>query len=263
MGFIYTVPQSHVVLIERFGKYVRTQSSGLRLYIPFIESIKKVNEWGGHASKKGYQIELADQQTDTPPRRCQTSDNVTIEADATVYWKIINPSKAVYEVDLLPKSVRDIALNSLRSNIGKFTLDELLSERDRLNENIKKDLDKVSSDWGISFKSVEIQEITYSDEIAEAMMQEMASERKKRAMIAEAEGVSKSMIMKAKAESESMDIRGQSESKYLDLISQRIDKKSAVDLIISQRYIEGMGIISSKKGDKVYLPNNFRGLIES
>lgn len=263
MGFIYTVPQNHVVLIERFGKYVRTQNSGLRMYIPFIEKRKTFYEWGKVATKRGINVELSDQQTDTPSRRCQTSDNVTIEADATIYWKITNPIKAAYEVDILPKSVKDIALNSLRSNIGKFSLDQLLSERDRLNENIKRDLDKVSNEWGIVFKSVEIQEISYSDEIADAMMQEMAAERKKRAIIAEAEGLSKSMIMKAEAEAKSMEIRGDSESDYISKITNSLDKKSALELILSQKYIDGMEVISAKKGDKIYLPNNFRGLIES
>ncbi|MDP7254962.1 MAG: SPFH domain-containing protein, partial [Planctomycetota bacterium] len=83
MALIYTIPQNHVVLIKRFGKHSRVQRDGLRFKIPFIESIKKVYEWEGAANKNGYFIELSEQQTDTPPRQCQTLDNVTIDANAS------------------------------------------------------------------------------------------------------------------------------------------------------------------------------------
>ena len=134
MSLIYSVPHSHAVLIERMGKFSKIQKEGMNFKLPFMESIKRVDYWGDTANKKGYLIELTEQQTNTPSRQCQTKDNVTIEADAAVYWKIIDPVKAVYEVDVLPDSVSDLALNALRSNIGKLSLDEVLSERAKLHE---------------------------------------------------------------------------------------------------------------------------------
>ena len=89
------------------------------------------------------------------------------------------PIKAVYDVDILPKSIADVALNALRTNIGKLRLNQVLSERQSINEKIAADLGEVATKWGVQFTRVEIQEITYSDETAEAMMQEMAAERKK------------------------------------------------------------------------------------
>lgn len=140
MSLIYTVPQNHVVLIKRFGKHSRVQRNGLRFKIPFIETFKTVHDWQGSANKNGYFIELSEQQSDTPPRQCQTLDNVTIEANASIYWRILDPVKAVYDIDVLPKSVSDLALNSLRSNIGKIKLDQLLSERQNLNLKIARRL---------------------------------------------------------------------------------------------------------------------------
>ena len=154
MPLIYTIPQNHVVLIKRFGKHSRVQQNGLRFKIPIIESFKTVYDWQDVAHKKGCFIELSEQQTDTPPRQCQTLDNVTIEANASIYWRIVDPVKAVYDIDVLPKSVSDLALNALRVNIGRIKLDQVLSERQSLNIKIAAQLSDTASKWGIVFTRV-------------------------------------------------------------------------------------------------------------
>ncbi|MCT4589446.1 MAG: SPFH/Band 7/PHB domain protein [Carboxylicivirga sp.] len=246
MAIIYTVPQNHVVLIKRFGKHSRVQGEGLRFKLPFIESFKTVYEWSGHANKSGRFIELSEQQTDTPPRQCQTLDNVTIDANASIYWRITNPVKAVYDIDILPKSIADIALNALRANIGKLKLDQLLSERQNLNNRIAAQLAETGAKWGIVFTRVEIQEINYSNETAEAMMQEMTAERKKRALMAEAEGEAQAEMTRANAEANATIIRAQAkadalrilaeaESTYLSKLKENINEEIAGQIIISQK----------------------------
>ncbi len=273
MSLIYTIPQNHVVLIKRFGKHSRVQKDGLRFKIPFIESIKYVPEWNGTANKRGCYIELSEQQTDTPPRQCQTMDNVTIEADASIYWKIIDPVKAVYDIDILPKSISDVALNALRANIGKLKLDQLLSERQKLNQRIAAQLIEVASKWGVVFTRVEIQEINYSNETAEAMMQEMTAERKKRALIAEAEGKAKAELTKAQADADANLIRasaqaqalkviGEAESNYILKLKQNTSTEAANQIMLSQKYIEGMKAITDNPSHKVFLPTNFKGAYE-
>lgn len=273
MALIYTVPQNHVVLIKRFGKHSRLQREGLRIKIPFIESIKTVREWQGDANKRGYFIELSEQQTDTPPRQCQTIDNVTIDANASVYWRITDPIKAVYDIDVLPKSVSDIALNALRANIGKLKLDQVLSERQNLNVRIAAQLAESGAKWGISFTRVEIQEINYSSETAEAMMQEMTAERKKRAVVAQAEGEAKAEVTRATAEANATIIRAQAkadalrilaeaESTYLSKLKETSSLEIAGQVMISQKYIDGMQTISGNPSDKVFLPNSFQGLFD-
>ena len=271
MALIYTVPQNHVVMIKRFGKHARYQTQGLRFRIPFLETINKVHEWNGKAVKKHYFIELSEQQTDTPSRQCQTSDNVTIDANASVYWKIVDPVKAVYDIDILPKAVSDIALNALRANIGKIKLDQVLSERENLNKKIAAQLAETEAKWGISFTRVEIQEINYSSETAEAMMQEMTAERKKRALIAQADGEAtatlttanaeaNAMIIKAEAQANALKITSDAEAHYLNKLKDVVSPNEAVQMMIAQRYIDGMKTISSNPADKVFLPNNFQGL---
>jgi len=273
MALIYTVPQNHVVLIKQFGKHARVQREGLRFKIPFIESIKRLPEWEGIANKRGYFVELSEQQTDTPPRQCQTLDNVTIDANASVYWRITNPVKAVYAIDVLPKSVADIALNVLRANIGKIKLDQVLSERQNLNVKIAAQLSEVADKWGITFTRVEIQEINYSSETAEAMMQEMTAERKKRALMAQAEGEAQAEMTKATAEANAMIIRAQAkadalrilaeaEGTYVAKLKENASLELAGQILLSQKYIDGMQIISNNPGDKVFLPNSFQGMFD-
>src|SRR6056297_1873415 len=107
MPLIHTVPQNHCVIIERFGKYSKMQQHGLNFCIPVLDTIRQMSDWNGVATKQGYLIELSEQQTDTKPRQCQTSDNVTVIADAVVYWRITDAVKAVYNVDHLPRSLQD------------------------------------------------------------------------------------------------------------------------------------------------------------
>jgi regulator of protease activity HflC (stomatin/prohibitin superfamily) len=273
MALIYTIPQNHVVLIKRFGKHSRVQSEGLRFKIPLIESYKTVYDWQGTANKNNYFIELSEQQTDTPPRQCQTLDNVTIDANASIYWRIIDPIKAVYDIDVLPKSIADIALNALRANIGKIKLDQVLSERQNLNTKIAAQLADTAAKWGVAFTRVEIQEINYSSETAEAMMQEMTAERKKRALIAEAEGEASAEVTKANADASATIIRAKAqadaikmiadaESIYISKLKEHTSPEIAGQIIMSQKYIDGMKTITNNPSDKVFLPNSINGLFE-
>jgi regulator of protease activity HflC (stomatin/prohibitin superfamily) len=273
MPLIYTIPQNHVVLIKRFGKHSRVQQNGLRFKIPIIESFKTVYDWQDVAHKKGCFIELSEQQTDTPPRQCQTLDNVTIEANASIYWRIVDPVKAVYDIDVLPKSVSDLALNALRVNIGRIKLDQVLSERQSLNIKIAAQLSDTASKWGIVFTRVEIQEINYSSETAEAMMQEMTAERKRRAITAEAEGEASAEITKAeaeanatlvraKAQAESIKLIAEAESIYFEKIKEITNLNIASQIILSQKYIDGMKTISKNSSNKVFLPNSFQGMFD-
>lgn len=273
MAIIYTVPQNHVLLIKRFGKHARVQKEGIRCKIPFIESIKYVHNWRKVANKKDCFIELSEQQTDTPPRQCQTLDNVTIEANAAIYWRIVDPVKAVYDIDILPKSIADIALNALRANLGKLKLDQVLSERADLNQKIAIELEAGASKWGVAFTRVEIQEIDYSKDTADAMMQEMSAERKKRALIAESEGMAQSELTRAKAEAEANLIRAnaqadmlkiiaEAESNYILKLKEHINGDAASQIILSQKYIDGMKIVSQNPSNKVFLPSDFNGRID-
>jgi regulator of protease activity HflC (stomatin/prohibitin superfamily) len=272
MSLIYTVPQNHCVIIERFGKFSSVQNEGLNFLVPFLDNKKYLGTWQGQANKRGYLIELSEQKTDTPARQCQTKDNVTIQADASVYWKIIDPIKAVYNVDILPSSISDIALNALRANIGTITLDQVLSERQTLNQKISAQLAETASKWGITFTRVEIQELTYSKDTADAMLQEMNAERQKRARVSEAEGEAFAITKKAESEARSTLIRAEAQANalkmiteaeinYLSQLKEKTDAQTAGQILIAQKFIDGMESITKNPSDKVFLPSNFQGIL--
>ena len=272
MPVLFTVPQSHCVIIERFGKFNRVASQGLRFAIPLIDSIRHVPEWGRSANKLGCQIELTEQQTDTPSRQCHTSDNVSVMANASVYWRIVDPVRALYEVDVLPKSVEDIALNALRANIGKLELDSLLGERERLNELIASQLSKTADKWGIRFTRVEIQELQTTDDTATAMRQQMEAERQRRATVSHAQGEAerkirvaeadkRAMILRAEGEAQALEMIASAELKYLQQLGSAIDSQSAGRILIAQKMLESLERISANPAHKVFLPNDLRSMI--
>jgi regulator of protease activity HflC (stomatin/prohibitin superfamily) len=283
MSIIFTVPQSHCVIIERFGRFSRVCKEGLHFRLPFIDSERYVGgDWGNVANKKGYLIELTEQQTDTPPRKCHTKDNVSVDANAVVYWRIVDPIRALYEVDCLPSSVSDIALNALRSNIGMLELDKLLAERQSLNEGIAAQLSKVAQKWGIQFTRVEIQDLHTSDATEAAMRQQMEGERQKRATIViaqgdanarvqtadalrkanilEADGESKAILAIATARANALKLTAEAEKEYLDKLSSSVGAGNAGQILLAQKYLDGFDKISKNASHKVFLPNSFNGL---
>jgi regulator of protease activity HflC (stomatin/prohibitin superfamily) len=271
MKLFYTIPQSHCVVIERFGKYSRVQREGLHFKLPFIESIRRLDSWGDQVNKHGYLVEMMEQQTDTPTRQTHTKDNVAVSANASVYWRIVDARRAIYEIDALPRAVCDIALNALRSNVGTMNLDELLAERQSLNERIASELSDTARKWGIQFTRVEIQEIQTTEETAVAMRQQMDAERKKRAAVAEAEGTAAAevkvaeaqrdaAILRAEGQAKALEITADAEANYLARLQEKISPENAAAVLIAQKYLLGFETISKNPSDKVFLPNSFRGL---
>lgn len=270
MALIYSVMQGHCVVIERFGKFSRVQQAGLHICLPFIDKRKSLyNDWNGIAVKPNDFIELAEQKTDTKPRQCQTKDNVTVQADAVVYWRILDVQSAIYNIDILPTSVADTALNALRANIGKYTLDEILSKREMLNESISAQLSDVAKKWGVLFTRVEIQEIQYDTETRDAMRQQMMAERRKLALISEAEGEARATELKAKAAADAAVIEAEgrakalitlanAEAQYIGALSKAADSTQATNLLLAQKMLNGFEVITkhAAQGDKIYLPGS-------
>lgn len=294
MGFIYTVPQSHCVIIERLGKFSSIVSSGLHMRMPFIDRQKNVIDdcgWSINgepvACKKVGDftiIELSDQRLDTKPRDYHTADNVSVRIDAVIFWRIVNPEKAVYAVDRLIDSLIDQALNSMRSCIGASKLDDLLTNRENLNTDITEKVAAVANRWGIAIQRVEIQELKTDDATAEAMRLEMAAEREKRAAIIAAEAKSKAVLAEAEAEKQAIIIKAEAEKAAAIMIAEgdfrakelsaeadaiyiekicnagKIDPEKIVSILLAGKYVEGFNAISKNPADKVFLPNSFGNL---
>jgi regulator of protease activity HflC (stomatin/prohibitin superfamily) len=205
-------------------------------------------------------------------RECQTQDNVDIQANATVFWQITDPARAVYATDDLPAFVQTVGLNALRAEIGKLELDQVFSERHALNQRIAQELSETAQKWGIAFNRVEIQELKMRDETAAAMRQQMEAERRRRAMIADSEGKAEAEVKVAAAERDAMILRAEGRAKalaaladaeadYLSRLAQQTSPECAAQILMAQKYLEGFDAISKNPADKVYLPTTFQGVM--
>lgn len=267
MSIIYTVPERHCVLIMRFNEFSRVEGPGLHFRLPLSESFHEVPDWGGTANKRGRFIELTEQKSDTAPRQCQTRDNVTVDANASVYWRITDPVKACFEVDVLPDMIEDLTLNALRSNIGRMELDEVLGGRETINQRVAEELKDASSGWGVTIRRVEIQELRVDERTRRAMTQQMEAERRRRAQIAESEGKAEATVNVAEAEktssvkiaqgqAEALRAIAEAEAKYLSKLKEEVGAGQAAQILLAEKYIQGFKTISQNESDKVFLPNS-------
>ena len=212
---VKVVTQGNAAIVERFGKFKNRLDPGLHFIVPIVDRIATV-------------IPQREQVFDIPPQKCITQDNAPLSADAVVYWKIVDPQKAFYAVMDLELAIQNLVLTQLRSEIGKLTLDATFSAREQINSVLLKDLDVATEPWGVKISRIEVRDIVPNTEIMQAMEQQMAAERTKRAVIIksegerarainEAEGEAQSRLIDAKAEAEAVRLQAEAEATKLEL----------------------------------------------
>ena len=170
-------------IVMRLGKFHGLVPSGLAIIMPLTDSIIRVD--------------MREQVISVPPQKLITKDNVTVEVDAVVYYKVVDPVKSQFEVQDFGYACTTLAQTNLRNLIGDRTLDETLVARDMINTNLRHVLDEATNGWGVKVTRVEVQKIDPPRDITEAMSRQMKAERDKRASILEAEGFKQSQILQA------------------------------------------------------------------
>ncbi len=192
-----TVKQYEKGLITRLGKYHGMAPSGLTFIVPFVDDIMRVD--------------MREQVITVPPQKLITKDNVTVEVDAVVYYKVIDPVKSQYEVQDFGYACTTLAQTNLRNLIGDRTLDETLVARDMINTNLREVLE-ATNNWGVKVTRVEVQKIEPPRDITDAMSRQMKAEREKRAAILEAEGIKQSQILQAEGKKQSEILRAEGDA---------------------------------------------------
>lgn len=187
---VVIVPQGSAYVVERLGKYADTYNPGLHIKVPFMERIAK-------------KVSLKEQVADFEPQSVITKDNVTMQVDSVVFFKIVDPKALTYGVERPIAAIENLTATTLRNIIGSMTLDETLTSRDAINSQTIAILDDATNPWGIDITRVEVQNITPPKSIQEAMEKQMKAEREKRAIILTAEGEKQSAITRAEGEKES------------------------------------------------------------
>jgi len=189
VGLLLLVRSARIVnqyekgIVMRMGKYHNLVSSGLTIIMPLTDSVIRVD--------------MREQVISVPPQKLITKDNVTVEVDAVVYYKVVDPVKSQFEVQDFGYACTTLAQTNLRNLIGDRTLDETLVARDMINTNLRHVLDEATNNWGVKVTRVEVQKIDPPRDITEAMSRQMKAERDKRAAVLESEGVKQSQILQA------------------------------------------------------------------
>src|SRR6056297_1669608 len=206
-----------------FGEYRQLLEPGVHLIPPFVS--------------RTYAFDMRTQTIDVPSQSAITRDNSPVTADAVVYIKVMDAKKAFLEVDDYKKAVSNLAQTTLRAVLGDMELDDTLSRRDQINDRINEELDEPTDEWGIRVEAVEVREVSPSQEVQRAMEQQTGAERRRRAMILEAQGERRSAIEQAEGDKQSNIIRAQGE-KQSQIIEAQGD---AISTVLRARSAESMG----------------------
>ena len=206
---IKIVPQATVMLIERLGRFSRVASSGLNIIIPFFDKPRAV--YWTNARSGMTSIDLREQYIDLPPQPVITRDNVTIHVDSVVYWQIIDPIKAVYEMNDLVGGIVQLTITGMRAVMGEMDLDHTLSSRDQINSKLRLILDEATDKWGVKVTRTDVKNINPPEDVRVTMEKQMTAERNRRALVLQAEGERQAAITRAEGEKQAAVTRSEGE----------------------------------------------------
>ncbi len=195
---IKIVRQSEVYIIERLGKFHKVADAGLTIIVPFIDHVRSI-------------VSLKQQTLDIPPQQVITKDNVTITINTVVFYRVVDPAKAVYEIQNLKKGLEYLSVTTMRDLVGKMDLDATFSSRDNINDKLRAILDEATDGWGCTVDRVEVEDIILPPDIKDAMERQMNAERTKRAAILQAEGERQAAVLKAQGEKDAAILHAEAE----------------------------------------------------
>lgn len=293
---IRIVQQSQTILVERLGKYHRTLSSGINIIIPIIDKPRKIiwryvkEDYNGNKIvlfKSRDRIDLRETVYDFPKQNVITKDNVGTEINALLYFQIMDPVKALYEIENLPDAIEKLTQTTLRNVIGELDLDGCLTSRDTINTKLRVILDDATNKWGVKVNRVELQDINPPRDIRDAMEKQMRAERDRRAKILEAEGLKRAQILEAEGYKESQVNQAEGEKQGQILIAEgdaqaRIRRAEGeaeaikkvteaiqqngdpINYMVAMKYLETFGKMTEGEDNKtVYIPYEASGILSS
>ena len=286
---IKIVSQSETMIVERLGKYNRTLNAGINVILPIVEQAKEtiVRRQNGGISRTS-RIDMREQVYDFDKQSVITKDNVMTEINALLYFQIVDPMKAVYEIQNLPVAIEKLTQTTLRNVVGEMELDETLTSRDTINSKLRNVLDDATNKWGVKVNRVELQDITPPESIRRTMELQMQAERNRRAEILKAEGEKQAQILnsegekqaeinaaeaekqanilKAEGEAKAKVLQAEAEAAAIRNIADAVSDRGAdpVNYLLAVKYIETLKEVAGGQQNKtVYLPYEASNLLGS
>lgn len=284
---IVIIPQSETKIIERLGKYYSTLDPGINIIIPFIDRAKELVSVSRGRYIYTDRIDLREQVYDFDRQNVITKDNIQMEINALLYFQIVDPFKAVYEINNLPNAIEKLTQTTLRNIIGEMELDQTLTSRDTINTKLRAVLDDATNKWGIKVNRVELQDIIPPATVLQAMEKQMQAERNKRATILTSEGDKQAVILKSEAdktaainraeadkqqeilraegEAQARIRKAEAEAIAIDKITEAVGKSTnPANYLLAQKYIQALQDIADGDQTKtVYLPYEATNLLGS
>lgn len=286
------IGQAEVMVIERLGRFHRIARSGFNILIPFVERPKTLDvrflesDLSGNrriAASTTTRIDLREQVLNFPSQPVITKDNVTIDIDAVLYYRVADPQKATYAVQNLPYALETLTRTTLRNIVGEMELDATLVSRDQINRRMREVIEEASIGWGVDVTRVELQAIEPPRDIQQSMELQMRAERErraavtnaeatKRAAILESEGQREAQIRRAEGEKEAAILRAHgaaearlamanAEAEAIKRIADALPSGDAAMYLIGLKYIEALPSLTSGKGSTVFLPTEASGVM--
>lgn len=288
------IGQAEVMVVERLGRFHRVARSGLNILIPFIERPRTldvrylISDVGGvkkitHSATS--RIDLREQVLNFPSQPVITKDNVTIDIDAVLYYRVADPQKATYAVQNLPYALETLTRTTLRNIVGEMELDSTLASRDEINRRMREVIEEASLGWGVDVTRVELQAIEPPRDIQQSMELQMRAERErraavtnaeatKRAAILEAEGVREAQVLRAQGERDAAVLRagGQAEARLtmaeaeaeaLRRIAAALPEGQASMYLLGQKYLDALPQLAQGKGSTLFLPSEASGVMSA